>query len=57
MAELFLEDTDSETAQVVLELDFSVSWSDAQEGPFVSAVVHLVRCDRSPSVSCQWVSA
>src|SRR5262249_13057392 len=26
-----------------LEMDFSVSWSDAKKGPFVSAVVRLVR--------------
>jgi hypothetical protein len=27
-----------------LEVDFTVSWSDAKKGPFVSAVVRLVRC-------------
>src|SRR5215468_9383829 len=27
-----------------LEMDFTVSWSDAKKGPFVSAVVRLVRC-------------
>jgi hypothetical protein len=27
-----------------LEIDFTVSWSDAKKGPFVSAVVRLVRC-------------
>src|SRR6516165_7031625 len=27
-----------------LEMDFSVSWSDAKKGSFVSAVVRLVRC-------------
>jgi hypothetical protein len=27
-----------------LEMDFSVSWSDAKEGSFVSAVVRLVGC-------------
>src|SRR5262245_39251933 len=26
-----------------LEMDFTVSWSDAKKGPFVSAVVRLVR--------------
>jgi hypothetical protein len=27
-----------------LEMDFTVSWSDAKKGPFVSAVVRLVCC-------------
>jgi hypothetical protein len=27
-----------------LEMDFTVSWSDAKKWPFVSAVVRLVRC-------------
>src|SRR5215470_5735056 len=27
-----------------LEMDFTVSWSNAKKGPFVSAVVRLVRC-------------
>ena len=27
-----------------LEMDFSVSWGNAKKGPFVSAVVGLVRC-------------
>src|SRR5262250_1803722 len=27
-----------------LEMDVTVSWSDAKKGPFVSAVVRLVRC-------------
>ena len=27
-----------------LEMDFTVSWSDSKKGPFVSAVVRLVRC-------------
>src|SRR5215469_18919063 len=27
-----------------LEMDFTVSWSDAKKGPFVSAAVRLVRC-------------
>src|SRR5215471_12916779 len=26
------------------EMDFTVSWSNAKEGPFVSAVVRLVSC-------------
>jgi hypothetical protein len=33
-----------------LELDFTVSWSDAKKGPFVSAVVRLV-CRHSVTVS------
>ena len=28
-----------------LEMDFTVSWSDAKKGPFMSAVVRLVRCN------------
>jgi|SRR6516165_979328 len=31
-----------------LEMDFSVSWSDAKKRPLVSAVIRLVRCHPVP---------
>src|SRR5215831_9752438 len=31
-----------------VEMDFSVSWSDAKKVPFMSAVIRLVRCHSVP---------